>query len=57
MWQKGNWFNDCPLCSSMTARCGLVWNKGENGSWYLGERCSLSVTVPDASGQVFSLAG
>lgn len=60
MWQKddsGNWYNDCPLCSSMTPGCALVWNKSENGSWYLTERCSLSLSVPDASGHVFSLAG
>ncbi len=59
MWMKdtnGNWYCDAPLCTGCCAS-PLVWDKNEDGAWFLSEPGTVSPVLSAFPATVrFSLA-
>jgi len=59
MWMKdmnGNWYCDGPLCTGCCSS-SFVWDKNEDGAWFLSESSALSATFASFPAASLSLAG
>lgn len=60
MWMKdtdGNWYCDGPLFTCAQADSGFVWDKNEDGAWFLSKALSSSQVSSFPRSGVYSLAG
>lgn len=61
MWMKdanGNWYYDGPMLTKQPEVPSSVWDKNENGAWFLSETDVISLGVPSLfPHRVFSRVG